>query len=137
LDILRNVATNVKVERGRSARHHHTGVRIRAALARVHHRHHRRRGVLLGLHQTQATLGADDSLDVFGVHGVGGMTGTLTGVFAVAAFSASADASGTAGLLGHNPRQVLIQLYGVVATLLWHAIRPTQAGPTSTPGKAR
>ena len=36
-------------------------------------------------------LGYDDSLDVFGVHGVGGFTGTLlTGVFAIAAVSASA-----------------------------------------------
>jgi len=68
-------------------------------------------------------LGYDDSLDVFGVHGVGGMTGTLlTGVFAVAALSASPDAPGTAGLLEHNPRQVLIQLYGVVATLLWSGV---------------
>ena len=33
-------------------------------------------------------LGYDDSLDVFGVHGIGGATGTLlTGVFAVAALS--------------------------------------------------
>ena len=40
-------------------------------------------------------LGYDDSLDVFGVHGVGGATGTLlTGVFAVAALSASPDTPG-------------------------------------------
>jgi Amt family ammonium transporter len=59
-------------------------------------------------------LGYDDSLDVFGVHGVGGATGTiLTGVFAVAAIG------DTAGLLEGNGRQVLIQLYGVVVTLIW------------------
>jgi Amt family ammonium transporter len=58
--------------------------------------------------------GYDDSLDVFGVHGVGGATGTiLTGVFAVAAVGE------TAGLIEGNGRQVLIQLYGVVATLVW------------------
>src|SRR5262249_59707460 len=35
-------------------------------------------------------VGYDDSLDVFGVHGVGGFTGTLlTGVLAVGALSAS------------------------------------------------
>ena len=35
-------------------------------------------------------LGYDDSLDVFGVHGIGGATGTLlTGVFAVGMLSAS------------------------------------------------
>src|SRR3989440_1416443 len=59
-------------------------------------------------------LGYDDSLDVFGVHGIGGLTGTLLGgVFAVAAIG------GTAGLLEDNPQQVLIQFYGVVTTLLW------------------
>jgi Amt family ammonium transporter len=56
----------------------------------------------------------DDSLDVFGVHGVGGMTGTLlAGVFAVSAIG------GTAGLVEDNPRQVLIQLYGIAVTLVW------------------
>jgi Amt family ammonium transporter len=61
--------------------------------------------------------GYDDSLDVFGVHGVGGATGTmLAGVFAVAAVG------DTAGLLEGNARQVLTQLYGVVATLAWSGI---------------
>jgi Amt family ammonium transporter len=59
----------------------------------------------------------DDSLDVFGVHGVGGTTGTmLAGVFAVAAVG------DTAGLLEGNAKQLLTQLYGVVATLLWSGI---------------
>ena len=40
-------------------------------------------------------LGYDDSLDVFGVHGVGGFTGTLlTGVFAVGALSATPETPG-------------------------------------------
>jgi ammonium transporter, Amt family len=66
-------------------------------------------------------IGYDDSLDVFGVHGVGGATGTLlTGVFAVAALSMSPDTpEGTAGLIEGNARQVLIQLYGIIATLIW------------------
>ena len=69
-------------------------------------------------------LGYDDSLDVFGVHGVGGVTGTLlTGVFAVGALSASPDApGGSPGLLEGNGRQLLIQLYGVVAVLLWSGV---------------
>jgi Amt family ammonium transporter len=68
--------------------------------------------------------GYDDSLDVFGVHGIGGATGTLlTGVFAVAALSVSPDTpAGTAGLIEGNPRQVLIQLYAVIATLLWSGV---------------
>jgi Amt family ammonium transporter len=65
-------------------------------------------------------LGYDDSLDVFGVHGVGGATGTLlTGVFAVAAISAGPDAAGFSGLIEGNARQVLVQLYGVVAVAIW------------------
>jgi ammonium transporter, Amt family len=63
----------------------------------------------------------DDSLDVFGVHGIGGVTGTLLcGVFATAALSISPDApAGYAGLLEGNARQVLIQLFGVAATVAW------------------
>ena len=65
-------------------------------------------------------LGYDDSLDVFGVHGVGGATGTLlTGVFAVAAVSVSADAAGYSGLIEGNARQVLVQFYAVVAVIVW------------------
>jgi Amt family ammonium transporter len=66
-------------------------------------------------------FGYDDSLDVFGVHGIGGLTGTLlTGVFAVGALSASSEIpNGVSGLLEGNGRQVLIQLYGIGVTLLW------------------
>jgi Amt family ammonium transporter len=64
--------------------------------------------------------GYDDSLDVFGVHGVGGLTGTLlTGVFATAALSAAPGAAGVSGLIEGNPQQVLMQLYGIAITLLW------------------
>jgi Amt family ammonium transporter len=56
----------------------------------------------------------DDSLDVFGVHGVGGMTGVLlAGVFATASIG------GVSGLIEGNPQQLLIQLYGVAVTLVW------------------
>jgi Amt family ammonium transporter len=65
--------------------------------------------------------GYDDSLDVFGVHGIGGMTGTLlAGVFAVGALSASpALPGGVHGLLEGNPHQVLAQAYGVGVTIVW------------------
>jgi Amt family ammonium transporter len=59
-------------------------------------------------------LGYDDSLDVFGVHAIGGIIGAiLTGVFAVEAIG------GTAGLLEGNFAQVPIQAYGVLATMVW------------------
>src|SRR4051794_21892449 len=59
-------------------------------------------------------FGYDDSLDVFGVHGIGGMTGTLlAGVFATTAIG------GSSGLIEGNARQLLIQLYGVGVTLAW------------------
>ena len=58
----------------------------------------------------------DDTLDVFGIHGIGGLIGTLlAGVFATAAIG------GTAGLLEGEPRQLLIQLAGVAVTLVWTA----------------
>ena len=63
-------------------------------------------------------LGYDDSLDVFGVHGIGGLTGTLlAGVLAVGALSASPQMpGGVRGLLEGNPQQLLDQLYGVGVT---------------------
>ncbi len=62
-------------------------------------------------------MGYDDSLDCFGVHGVGGIVGAvLTGVFAVSAIG------GTSGLLEGNPAQVLIQCKGIAATIVWDAI---------------
>jgi Amt family ammonium transporter len=59
----------------------------------------------------------DDSLDVFGVHGVGGMTGVLlTGVFATSAIG------GSSGLMEGNPHLVLTQAYGVAVTLGWSVL---------------
>ena len=65
----------------------------------------------------------DDSLDVFGVHGVGGILGTLlAGVFATASLTVSPETpEGIAGLLEGNPRQLLIQAIGVVVTIVWCA----------------
>ncbi len=62
-------------------------------------------------------LGYDDSLDVFAVHGLGGIVGALlTGVFAVEAIG------GTAGLIEGNPGQVLTQAYGIGATIGYCAV---------------
>jgi Amt family ammonium transporter len=61
------------------------------------------------------TFGYDDSLDVFGVHAVGGATGALlTGVFARAAIAKP-------GLIDGNAYQVAIQIYGIFGTLIYDA----------------
>jgi ammonium transporter, Amt family len=69
-------------------------------------------------------LGYDDSLDVFGVHAMGGIIGALlTGVFAVGAVSVSATApEGMQGLLDGNPGQVMTQLYGIAVTIIYCGI---------------
>jgi Amt family ammonium transporter len=72
----------------------------------------------------KSRLKYDDSLDVFGVHGIGGITGTLLcGVFATAAVSISPEVpAGYAGLLEGNGGQVLTQLYGIVVTIAWSGV---------------
>jgi len=58
-------------------------------------------------------LGYDDSLDVFGVHGVGGILGSiLVGVFATRAINDVAKGQ-PIGLVDGNAGQILTQLYGV------------------------
>jgi ammonium transporter, Amt family len=64
-------------------------------------------------------FGYDDSLDAFGVHGVGGAVGAiLTGVLAVA----WVGGDGHSGLIDGNPHQVLIQLYAVGCTIAYDAV---------------
>ena len=61
-------------------------------------------------------LGYDDALDVFGIHGIGGIVGALlTGVFA------SKAVGGTAGLLEGNAAQVGTQAWGILVTIIWCA----------------
>jgi len=65
-------------------------------------------------------LGYDDSLDAFGVHGIGGMVGAiLTGVFATAAVTGGTD---PVGLIDGNGAQVITQAYGVAITIAYCAI---------------
>jgi ammonium transporter, Amt family len=64
-------------------------------------------------------LGYDDSLDAFGVHGVGGILGTLaTGLFA----SKAVNPAGADGLFYGNPKQFVIQLIAVVVTIVYSLV---------------
>ena len=61
-------------------------------------------------------FGYDDSLDAFGVHGVGGILGTLaTGLFA----SKAVNAAGANGLFYGNPKQFFIQLFAVAVAVAY------------------
>ena len=62
-------------------------------------------------------LGYDDSLDVFGIHGVGGTVGALlTGIFAKEAIG------GAAGLLEGNTGQLWLQFIGVTFTIVYTGV---------------
>jgi Amt family ammonium transporter len=67
----------------------------------------------------KAKCGYDDSLDVVGVHGVGGTWGALaTGLFA----SKAINAAGNDGLFFGNPGQFWTQIVAVVATWIFAAV---------------
>ena len=62
-------------------------------------------------------FGYDDSLDVFGIHGVGGTVGALlTGIFAKEAIG------GAAGLLEGNTGQLWLQFIGVIFTIVYTGV---------------
>jgi Amt family ammonium transporter len=81
---------------------------------------------LWGVNGLKKLLGADDSLDVFGVHGVGGVTGALlTGVFASPSLGGTGICDYVANTCGGYPgigTQVWIQLQGVLTTIVWSGV---------------
>jgi Amt family ammonium transporter len=74
----------------------------------------------------KAKLGYDDSLDVFGVHGVGGIIGAIgTGIFAAPALGGTGVWDYVANAA--NPdfsiaSQVMVQATGVLTTIVWSGV---------------
>ena len=72
---------------------------------------------LWGVTGFKRMMGADDTLDVFGIHGLGGIVGAiLTGVFAAPSLG------GTAGVDFNIASQVMIQAEGVLITIVWSGV---------------
>lgn len=66
--------------------------------------------------KVKAKLGYDDSLDAFGIHGVGGTFGALaTGILA----SKAINPAGADGLLFGNPHQLVVQIIAVAVTIVF------------------
>ena len=81
---------------------------------------------LWGVNGLKRLLGADDSLDVFGVHGVGGILGALlTGVFASPSLGGTGIYDYVANAVAPDysiASQVLIQAEGVLVTIVWSGV---------------
>ena len=81
---------------------------------------------LWGVNGLKRLLGADDSLDVFGVHGVGGILGALlTGVFT----APSLGGTGIFDYVANKPSpdysivdQLIVQATGVGTTIVWSGV---------------
>jgi Amt family ammonium transporter len=81
---------------------------------------------LWGVTGLKRMLGADDSLDVFGVHGVGGIVGALlTGVFAAPALGGTGIYDYVANAVAADysiAGQVWIQAKAVLTTIVWSGV---------------
>ena len=80
---------------------------------------------LWGVNGLKKILGADDSLDVFGIHGVGGILGAiLTGVFVDPALGGTGVYDYVANKVGDfdMTKQVISQLWGVGTVIVWSGV---------------
>ena len=111
---------------GRACRHY-TGLRFCQPDECPVYRHNCRAVCYIAVAVIKGKVGYDDSLDTFGVHGVGGTVGTIaTGIFAEKAV----NAAGNNGLLFGNMHQFLVQgimwvvavVFAVVMTYILYKI---------------
>src|SRR5471030_2327145 len=82
---------------------------------------------LWGVNGLKRLIGADDSLDVFGVHGVGGILGALlTGVFASPALGGQGIMDYVANKMSSDPYSILdqvkIQAEAIGTTIIWSGV---------------
>ncbi|MBC7944303.1 MAG: ammonia channel protein, partial [Burkholderiales bacterium] len=80
---------------------------------------------LWGVTGLKHMLGADDSLDVFGVHGIGGMVGAfLTGVFVAPSLGGTGVYDYVANKVGDFDMgtQIISQLWGIGTAVVWSAV---------------
>jgi len=76
-------------------------------------------GCYFAVARLKPLLGYDDSLDVFGVHGIGGIWGTLaTGLFAATAI----NPAGADGLLMGNAKLFLVQIFYMIVCIAYALI---------------
>ena len=76
-------------------------------------------GCFLGATKLKKAMGYDDSLDAFGVHGIGGIIGALlTGVFCAPSLGGAGFADGISSI----GAQVVAQGTGILATLVYTAV---------------
>ncbi len=80
---------------------------------------------LWGVNGLKRMLGADDSLDVFGVHGIGGILGSiLTGIFAAPSLGGTGVYDYVANAVGEYDMgaQIMSQLWGVGTAVVWSSL---------------
>ncbi len=74
----------------------------------------------LATSRLKRALGYDDSLDAFGVHGIGGIVGALlTGVFASTTLGGSGLADGIDSIAAQVGRQLIGVVWSRLATARW------------------